>query len=423
VLEEEHESLSRILPAESVAALQPSLRETAATVASRVLAYTESPEFVAQVHKYVARARSGLESQSIGEILPPEKMDDLAARAAAWAAEFSESEDLRTGVRDYLRRHADAIIASRQPLASRIPPQLVGAVEGAIDSYLPVAAAKLGTFLSDPASREKIREALHSLFRTLVKDLGFHQRLIAKLMVTERTFDKALDTLERDGVEQITALLADEAVREELTRVLREGIASFLAKPAHEIFGESDHTRVTNLVDNIGGYVLKVLRDPNTNSFIAVRLRDLLEGASRKSVADFFSAVSDESAVSWIISAARSDSSKEFVRDGVERAFVRALEVRIGRPARWLPDGAGDRIAAALSPFIWKWIHDQLPRIIAQLDVEGMVERKVNGFSIQRMEELVRGVTERELKVIVKLGYVLGGMIGLMTFGISMLFR
>jgi uncharacterized membrane protein YheB (UPF0754 family) len=45
-----------------------------------------------------------------------------------------------------------------------------------------------------------------------------------------------------------------------------------------------------------------------------------------------------------------------------------------------------------------------------------MVERKVLGFSTQRIEEIIRHVTERELKLIVRLGYVLGAVIGLVTY-------
>ena len=40
------------------------------------------------------------------------------------------------------------------------------------------------------------------------------------------------------------------------------------------------------------------------------------------------------------------------------------------------------------------------------------VEEKVLHFPTPRMEEIVRKVTDRELKLIVRLGYVLGAVIG-----------
>jgi uncharacterized membrane protein YheB (UPF0754 family) len=50
-----------------------------------------------------------------------------------------------------------------------------------------------------------------------------------------------------------------------------------------------------------------------------------------------------------------------------------------------------------------------------------MVEQKVLGFSVQRMEEIIRGVTERELRLIVQLGYVLGALVGGVAFAVNRL--
>jgi uncharacterized membrane protein YheB (UPF0754 family) len=50
-----------------------------------------------------------------------------------------------------------------------------------------------------------------------------------------------------------------------------------------------------------------------------------------------------------------------------------------------------------------------------------MVEQKVLGFSTQRMEEIVRNVTQRELDLIVRIGYLLGGIVGVIAFVASQL--
>jgi uncharacterized membrane protein YheB (UPF0754 family) len=48
-----------------------------------------------------------------------------------------------------------------------------------------------------------------------------------------------------------------------------------------------------------------------------------------------------------------------------------------------------------------------------------MVEEKVSGFSIQRMEDIIRDVTQRELDLIVRLGYVFGAVVGLLAVGVN----
>ena len=48
-----------------------------------------------------------------------------------------------------------------------------------------------------------------------------------------------------------------------------------------------------------------------------------------------------------------------------------------------------------------------------------MVEEKVLGFSLERIEEIVRNTTQRELDLIIRLGYVLGAMVGGLAYLVS----
>jgi len=50
-----------------------------------------------------------------------------------------------------------------------------------------------------------------------------------------------------------------------------------------------------------------------------------------------------------------------------------------------------------------------------------MAERKVNAFSVERVEEILLMVTEKELRLIIIAGYVLGALVGLVTLGIQKL--
>jgi uncharacterized membrane protein YheB (UPF0754 family) len=78
---------------------------------------------------------------------------------------------------------------------------------------------------------------------------------------------------------------------------------------------------------------------------------------------------------------------------------------------------------ATAAPAVWEQVIEKLPALLDTVDIPAMVERKVLGFSTQRVEELVRGVTQRELNLIVQLGYVLGGAIGAAQFAVESLLR
>ena len=137
--------------------------------------------------------------------------------------------------------------------------------------------------------------------------------------------------------------------------------------------------------------------------------------------AEVLDSIGDDTLVAWLLEAARSPRAHALAAQGAASGAAALLDEPIGRPGRFLPGDAPLRLAELASPALWQWIEDNLPRLVEQLDIQAMVERKVLGFSTARIEEIIRGVTERELNMIVRLGYVLGAIIGLITFAAGQL--
>ena len=146
--------------------------------------------------------------------------------------------ELKSAFEERLAEVVDSIIASRDPLIDKVPPAAVTALEGAMSSYLPVAMGKLGSFLGQPTTRMKMRDALHGMFNRFVEDLKFHEKIMAKLMMSERKFEAALDAIETEGVEQLVDLLDEPMIREEITKTIHDALLTYLQKPIGEIIGD-----------------------------------------------------------------------------------------------------------------------------------------------------------------------------------------
>jgi uncharacterized membrane protein YheB (UPF0754 family) len=123
----------------------------------------------------------------------------------------------------------------------------------------------------------------------------------------------------------------------------------------------------------------------------------------------------------WVVEAARSDAARRGATGVVRRLADTLLDRPIGRPASWLPDDASERIEAGLGPVVWGWLQGQVPDVVQRLDVARRVEDKVNEYPVPKLEELVRRVTDRELKLIVQLGYLLGAVIGAALVGVDVI--
>lgn len=159
--------------------------------------------------------------------------------------------ELRSAFESKLAEIVDEIIASKEPLIDKVPPAVVTALEGSMSSYLPVAMGKLGSFLGQPTTRVKMRTALHGMFNRFVDDLKFHEKIVARLMMTERKFEVVLDAIETDGVDQIVNLLDEPEIRDEITRTIHDALLAYLQKPIAEIVSNVAITQEPNAGRNI----------------------------------------------------------------------------------------------------------------------------------------------------------------------------
>ncbi|MEE9179525.1 MAG: DUF445 family protein, partial [Vicinamibacteria bacterium] len=158
-----------------------------------------------------------------------------------------------------------------------------------------------------------------------------------------------------------------------------------------------------------------------TRAYVTEKVDSALRRAEKNTVGEVIKKIPPKDAAEWTSATVASDRVRTWIEEGARAALNALLEKPIGRPADRLPAGSIDRIITALSSILWKWIQEQVPQLVAQVDIQTMVEEKVAGFSLERTEQIIRGTTERELQLIVRLGYVLGAVVGATAYVVSVL--
>lgn len=223
----------------------------------------------------------------------------------------------------------------------------------------------------------------------------------------------------RAAVARLREEVGGMTVGQVLTPERRADLASQAATLATELIEEGRQADGRSATARIGDLLLRMAGTERTRSFVERTVSDALGRAEHRRWSDVLDAIGEDTVVRWLVEASRSPRANALAAEGATKGAAALLDRPIGRPGRFLPADAPARLAAAAGPALWEWIEAQLPRLVEQLDIQAMVERKVLGFSTQRIEEIIRGVTERELKTIVRLGYVLGAVIGILTFAVG----
>jgi uncharacterized membrane protein YheB (UPF0754 family) len=369
-------SLREELPPALTAELEASFEPLADAMAQRLAEFLVGPGFDAALEKHVTLAR--------------------------WVEEGVSRPELERAVRAFVSAQRSRLLREERPLIERLPSGLVTAVEQGVADYLPLAVERLGALLSDPTARDRIRGALKRFLDRAVRNLVLHERVMAKLVITEKRIDRVLESLEGEGLDDLVEVVESPDFRVQIAGAVNEAFVRFLRTPLADRLWSLGPDRLDGLERAAADYILAAARAPETRAWAVARAREAIE-LGRRALAD--------------------TRGRERVAD-VTHAAVRALLDRpLGRPADLLPPDAESRLLHALSDPIWAWVQRQVPIIVSQLSVREMVEQKVLGFSTERLEDLIKRVIERELKVIVYLGYVLGALVGAIVFAVGLWFR
>jgi uncharacterized membrane protein YheB (UPF0754 family) len=422
LLEGDRGSLRELLPEPVLAEVETLLEGVVDQLLPRLQVWIHSPAFEASAERRTRELLDRMADEPVGAVLTPAREEALASALEGWLVSAVEREGFRGVVEDYLERGAGALLQGDRTLEEILPLGLASSLERALASYLPVAVQRLGRLLEDPVARARVESALHDLFQRLLRDLRFHQRVVARLVVNQETLEKVLSTVEEEGAERLSEMLRDPEVQRALARGINEAVVDLLRRPVSEVLGVPDDPNVIQARETLAGWVMGIARDPETRRFLVEKLRGGLGKAAEGTWGDLLRRVPAERVAGGVVTAARSDAAGAVYREILERALRGLLDRRIGRPADWLPADAPDRIRDALSGPLWGWLQGQVPEAVRTLDVARRVEEKVMHFPTARMEELVRRVTERELRLIVRLGYFLGAVIGAALVGIDALF-
>jgi len=339
----------------------------------------------------------------------PEPRVTAAASAIPNAA---GNEKFQRTIDEYLVHAAERLLIPTLTLRDLLPPGVTGTLQHAIADFVPLAIRRMAKVLEDPGARQRFEKAIQDVLGRFMQDLRFHQRVVARMVLSGDAVKQVLNTIQVEGAERIAVLFTERKVEAALGRRIHDAIEDLLDRPVTDVLGHPGDPEVVEASETISSWLVELVREPAARSFVRERVEAALQRASKQTWAELLDDIPPDRVSEWVVTAARSDVAGTVYREAARRMATAALERPIGRPARWLPANATGAIQGAIGDPLWTWMQSQIPAVVAKLDVARRVEEKVRDFPVARMEELVRKVTDRELRTIVYLGYALGAFIG-----------
>jgi hypothetical protein len=421
ILEREHGSLRSQLDPAAVQTIEHAIGGLGPRLAQRVADYSSSEDFDRMVAGWSARLRDELEGKPVGALLTPARRALISEQLDEWAGAIAGGDGLEGPLRLWAADQLRALEADERPLIERLPPALLAPIEQAIADALPAALDRLGALLSDTSVKTSIRGALREAFDTAGREMMIHQRLVAKLVVTDSALAKLVDGFEGAGFERLTRAFTAPDMRARVEGAVRDGLRQLLREPIGARLRRLSPERRAELEATVGNWLVRAARSDATRGALREALGRLLDAAGGLTWDRLLGALPAEQASALLREAVQGERGQAWIGSAVQSGATRLLDQPIGRPAGWLGAEDTERLVGAVSTQAWSILQNQIPGVVGKLQVPEMVEQKILGFPTPALEDIIRRVIDRELHLIVQLGWVLGAFVGLLTFAISRL--
>lgn len=271
-------------------------------------------------------------------------------------------------------------------------------------------------------SEHTIRQLLSNM-RITVEAEELHTKTAALLkMQLEKQAEKELGSLLPEELKEKTEAAADRAalhIQQMLVtyvdsydgrRKIQELVQSFLQGRGFLGSMLSSFMDPNSAVDKIQPVIIESVGAEGTHRWLHQLLAVELNKLMSKKVGEVTKTIGQETV---------DDAIQQLVRKSIP--FDELLDTPIQVYMQNIQDDVIEQKLSQLVGQVLQRLSDQVPVIMEQLELAKMVEKEVCGFPLERVEELVLAISNKEFKLITYLGFLLGGIIGIVQ-GIIALF-
>ncbi|GAB4246262.1 DUF445 family protein [Deferrisoma sp.] len=356
------------------------------------------------------------------QLLPGEQ-GVLRRVAAGKAAELLASPDLESRVRLGLDRLVVRLAGVDRPLREVLPPEIAGALRSAVDPLVDPLLQRFEEAVLSPANVERIKGAVRAgivgylaeVKGGLVKNAIRHAALLAR----ERIFREA-DEIVDQNLFRLRELVRQEEHRQRIREGILEAVDRLLARTPGEVLAGLPPEVLDRVYGQAASWVVGRLRRPE----VAEALLGLLERELERWYGAPLRTSLGDAAGRWADYAARwiEGGGLERLADREAPRFAKLAREALARGGVPPPSEAFVREVASLAlDRLLPIVAEQVPALLGIVDVRGLVEQQIRGFSAAEVERVILQVARRELRAITWWGGVLGALVGGVQAGLLLM--
>jgi len=417
LLEKNYTTVLDAIPKSARPAVLDAIAALELRIAEHIASALRSEETAEALTRFVDRQVDKLLSQRLSEAVSAEAFDQALGFVENRFRGLVGERGFETKVREFVSARVDELAQSRATLAEMFTPDTVAVIKERIDSQVPPVVQHLTELATSRDTRRQIGALIKREVDDYYKQLSFFKKIFVS---REQIHGEVDDLVNKTLPRRVGEFLSGEAFERQAEEFINASIDGLLARPVNELVGNVEPDKLELVKDQIAERILAVAQSPELSTSVSAYLTDALERLKPHSLRALLEHARPDSPdeIKRLLSRgltgvlAREETARTInaiLASQIEKLLVRP----IGRVGDLVPEEKVRRAADMLTERIESAARERLPAAIAEFDIGRIVEEKVAGYPIKKLEDLVLSVAKQHLRTIELFGLVIGLVIGL----------
>ena len=394
-----------------------------AKLVKQIFKYLQSDEFETKLRDYLQRQGDQLLARDLSSFLSPERYRSIQQHLDGKYSDFFQSPQLAEMVGDYVDRKTEKLLANEQPLRELLPADLVELLLVQLEKELPPLVEKFGGMLHDPQFRAKLVKKGKTAIDSFLDSLGGLAGLLSGFMDLNKIYDKIPEFLDKAG-DELANWLQEEKTQQQFATMLRERVDGLLDRSLASYLEKMPYEKVSGVRQFVRQRAVETVQSRRTidtaliltesaidrikdRSFDSLLNRSLPDGGLDK----LRDQLTDK--LLELIRSPKAQSSLETVLQEQSEEWL--YRKPLGLLSARLPGDLRQELESGICQLVEEMLKKEAPRLVETLNVQRMVEEKVNSLDLMQVEGLLMGIMKEQFKYINLFGALLGALIGAMN--------
>ncbi len=385
--------------------------------------YLQSVEFEQKLRDYLQRQGDQLLARDLSSFLTPQRYRDLQLHLDGKYGEFFQSPKVAAAVGNYVDSKTDRLLANQRPLRELLPADLVELLLAQLEKELPPLVEKFGGMLHDPQFRSRLVAKGKQAIDSFLDSLGGLAGLLSGFMDLNKIYDKIPGFLDKAG-DEIASWLQEEKTQQQLARLLRERADSLLDRSLASYLEKMPYEKVVGVRRFVRDQVVGAVQSRKTIDTALILTESAIDRIKDRSFDNLLRTALPDGGVERSRNQL-ADKLLELIRSPQARTALAAVLTEqsdkwiyrkpLGLLSARLPVDLRQELEAGLCQLVEDLLKKEAPRLVETLNVQRMVEEKVNSLDLLEVEGLLMGIMKEQFKYINLFGALLGFLIGMIN--------